>query len=208
MNGDDKETRERLLESARAEFSEKGYMKASLRKICAGAGVTTGALYFFFQDKEDLFRAIVGPPFLELKQLLYGHFALENQQDFATYLHSEGDHDEFSAALIGHLYAHRDEFLMLLTKAQGTRFENAADEMVEMIEKRYFNAAEKMKEAMPGKRVNGPMLHWLSYLLVDAFIQLLKQEDSAEKAIPVMNRFLDFLISGWLKLVLEDKMEN
>ncbi len=51
---DSKETKERLLESALAEFSEKGYMKASLRKICAGAGVTTGALYFFFNDKEDL----------------------------------------------------------------------------------------------------------------------------------------------------------
>ena len=46
--GDELETREKLLKSALAEFSEKGYMKASLRKICADAGVTTGALYFFF----------------------------------------------------------------------------------------------------------------------------------------------------------------
>ena len=40
--GDELETREKLLESAMAEFSENGYMKASLRKICADAGVTTG----------------------------------------------------------------------------------------------------------------------------------------------------------------------
>lgn len=39
--GDELETREKLLESAMAEFSENGYMKASLRKICADAGVTT-----------------------------------------------------------------------------------------------------------------------------------------------------------------------
>ena len=31
--GDELETREKLLESAMAEFSENGYMKASLRKI-------------------------------------------------------------------------------------------------------------------------------------------------------------------------------
>jgi len=37
---------------------EKGYMNASLRNICRNAGVTTGALYFFFEDKADLFRAI------------------------------------------------------------------------------------------------------------------------------------------------------
>ena len=48
--GDELETREKLLESAMTEFSENGYMKASLRKICADAGVTTGALYFFFKN--------------------------------------------------------------------------------------------------------------------------------------------------------------
>ena len=74
---DNKETKERLIESARAEFSEKGYTKASLRKICADAGVTTGALYFFFKDKEDLFAAIVEQPFEELKKILFGHFAEE-----------------------------------------------------------------------------------------------------------------------------------
>ena len=52
----DKATKERLLESARREFLEKGYMKASLRTICKNAGVTTGVLYFFFQDKADLYE--------------------------------------------------------------------------------------------------------------------------------------------------------
>ncbi|MBD5104903.1 MAG: TetR family transcriptional regulator [Ruminococcaceae bacterium] len=68
-----KETKERLIESALAEFSAKGYTKSSLRKICADAGVTTGALYFFFKDKEDLFAAIVEQPFNELKSLLLAH---------------------------------------------------------------------------------------------------------------------------------------
>ena len=56
---DEKATREKLMEYARQEFLEKGYMKASLRSICKKAGVTTGALYFFFQNKEDLLSAIV-----------------------------------------------------------------------------------------------------------------------------------------------------
>ena len=48
---ENKETRQHLLECAKREFLEKGYMKASLRNICKEAGVTTGALYFFFKDK-------------------------------------------------------------------------------------------------------------------------------------------------------------
>jgi len=43
---ENKETRQHLLECAKREFLEKGYMKASLRNICKAAGVTTGALYF------------------------------------------------------------------------------------------------------------------------------------------------------------------
>ena len=77
--GDELETREKLLESAMAEFSENGYMKASLRKICADAGVTTGALYFFFKNKNDLFKAIVDEPLKELCRLLTEHYMQEAQ---------------------------------------------------------------------------------------------------------------------------------
>ena len=77
--GGEKETRKRLIESAETEFFEKGYLKASLRRICASAGVTTGALYFFYKDKEDLFAAIVEPPLDELVKLMSVHFSAERE---------------------------------------------------------------------------------------------------------------------------------
>ena len=43
---ENKETRQHLLECAKREFLEKGYMKASLRNICKEAGVTTGRCIF------------------------------------------------------------------------------------------------------------------------------------------------------------------
>ena len=73
----EKETREMLLASAKQEFLEKGYQGASLRSICKNAGVTTGALYFFFQDKEDLFAAIVEPVLEKLKHMLQQHMRQE-----------------------------------------------------------------------------------------------------------------------------------
>ena len=62
-----------MLICARAEFLEKGYQKASLRSICKKAGVTTGALYFFFQDKEDLFAAIVQPTIERVREIATQH---------------------------------------------------------------------------------------------------------------------------------------
>ncbi|MBQ3889774.1 MAG: TetR/AcrR family transcriptional regulator, partial [Lachnospiraceae bacterium] len=80
---DEKQTRQKLIECAKKEFLEKGYTKASLRSICADAGVTTGALYFFFENKEDLFAAIVDPPLNGLKSILYKHFK-EDEAEIAT----------------------------------------------------------------------------------------------------------------------------
>lgn len=64
------DTRDRLLKAAKREFALRGYKGASLRQICASAGVTTGALYFFFKNKEDLFRTVVEPVMEPLVQML------------------------------------------------------------------------------------------------------------------------------------------
>ena len=55
------ETKEALLASATEEFYEYGYEKASLRHICSRAGVTTGAIYCFFDNKEDLLKNVMSP---------------------------------------------------------------------------------------------------------------------------------------------------
>lgn len=40
-------------------FAEKGFAGARLDEIAARAGVSKGALYLYFETKEDLFRAVV-----------------------------------------------------------------------------------------------------------------------------------------------------
>lgn len=53
------ETEKRLRESALSLFSEKGYDGASIREIIERAGVTRPVLYYYFVNKEDLFRRLV-----------------------------------------------------------------------------------------------------------------------------------------------------
>ena len=48
------DTLERILQAAMEEFSEKGFLGASLRQIVKRAGVTTGAFYGYFSSKETL----------------------------------------------------------------------------------------------------------------------------------------------------------
>ena len=51
--------RERILKAATALFSEKGYASSSVREIVELAGVTKPVLYYYFKNKEGLFRAIL-----------------------------------------------------------------------------------------------------------------------------------------------------
>jgi len=54
-----KATRGAIVVGAAAVFEEHGYGSASLTQVSEAAGVTKGALYFHFQSKEDLARAVI-----------------------------------------------------------------------------------------------------------------------------------------------------
>ena len=51
-------TRAKLLEAARALIREKGHEHATLENIAERAGMTTGAIYGNFKNREDLFIAL------------------------------------------------------------------------------------------------------------------------------------------------------
>ncbi len=57
------ETEARLVESALRCFSRKGFAGASIREIIEDAGVTRPVLYYYFKNKEDLFRHLVESEF-------------------------------------------------------------------------------------------------------------------------------------------------
>ena len=51
--------RARLLDAAAAEFAEHGYAGTSVQAIARRAGLTRGAIYWNFNDKQELFLALL-----------------------------------------------------------------------------------------------------------------------------------------------------
>ncbi len=192
--------RELLTEAAKKEFLEKGYNGASLRSICAKAGVTTGALYFFFENKEQLFSAIVDEPLAGLKKLVLEHFRQDSEymSGIASTAEIEQDHSSESDMFINHIYDHRDSFILLLNSSENTVYENCVDEFVEMLER----SIPEMMSGMKGYTDDKYMSHWMAHLTIDAFINVIKHIEDREEAKRRMRPILNYLVKGWVELVM------
>ena len=202
---ENKETRQHLLECAKKEFLEKGYMKASLRNICKEAGVTTGALYFFFKDKEALFGALVEEPLKKLYVAMEEHFVTEmrNEEQVAQ-LALEDDRDlEISRQIIRQMYANRDAFLLLLTKSQGSRFENCLDEVVDISEQQYRKLCDTVTCATKKPRIDAYMTHWMAHIMVDTFVHLFLHETEESVALKHVDALTMYLVRGWMGMMTE-----
>ncbi|SFL97643.1 TetR/AcrR family transcriptional regulator [Candidatus Frackibacter sp. WG13] len=61
--------KERLILDAAAEvFAEKGFFKATVSEIANEAGVAKGTIYFYFENKRDLFKSLIVSKFESLHQ--------------------------------------------------------------------------------------------------------------------------------------------
>jgi AcrR family transcriptional regulator len=55
----EEETRQRILKAARLVFVEKGFSKASIDDVVAACGMSVGAIYNYFPNKDELIRASI-----------------------------------------------------------------------------------------------------------------------------------------------------
>jgi AcrR family transcriptional regulator len=96
--------RQRVLDAAADEFVERGYPGASLQAIAKRAGLTRGAVYWNFENKQELFLTLldkrIDEPGRELMQL-----AETASADEATAALSDG---------LGRLISHQTALIMLL----------------------------------------------------------------------------------------------
>jgi len=54
-----KESKRKILHAATKVFSAYGYKGASMRKIAQAADISTGGLYLYFKNKEDLYTTLI-----------------------------------------------------------------------------------------------------------------------------------------------------
>jgi len=129
----------RLLESARLEFAEQGFLKADLKTICDNAGVTTGAVYKRYKGKDELFGAVVK----DTSDMLDGFINSRTDVEFKNLSDEEiratwRMNEEYTLEMFRMLWKIRDDFVLLLEKTAGSSYENYGHDFALRMTKAYM----------------------------------------------------------------------
>ena len=205
------ETRHTLLLCAIKDFKEIGYSKASLRSICKEAGVTTGALYFFFQDKDDLFCSLVSESLMRIMQLIKEHQQLEENEAREEILSRNHDMDSeriLVEVLVHEMYQNRDEMLLLVNGAQGSSLENAVDRIIDEMDAHNLHLAQATCQELGIPMLEESLVHWMSHNQIDMFLYMLKHIETEEQALAFGRQAMAYLVTGWFTLFGVDLTEK
>ena len=196
-------TMERIQKAALEEFSEKGFLGASLRQIVKNAGVTTGAFYGYFSSKEALFASLVEPH----AAALMGRF-MEAQTSFADLAEEEqpkhmgeasGDYVDW---MVDYICQHREPVKLLLCRAEGTPYEHFAHNMVEIEVEytlKYMEVLRRLGKDIPD--LSPSLCHIIASGMFNGLFEIVVHDMSREQARLYVAQFRAFYTAGWLKLM-------
>ena len=191
-----KQTEARLLKAAKQEFLQKGYARANLRAICSAAGVTTGAFYFSFASKEALLSAILDPLIAEYQRLTRA-LALREEEAPDTA-------DENEVAIIQFYAAHREEAIILLEKADGSRYANFRS----TLEAQMREAFRSYYARYLGKDPDPELIRILAAMRLQGYLEILKGDYSMETRMELAREIGIHADAGTRKLIEYLAAEN
>ena len=178
------ETLLRIKQAALDEFSDKGFLGASLRQIVKNAGVTTGAFYGYFSGKEALFASIVELPDKDQPP----HMGV-----------ASGDYIDW---MVYYICDHREPVKLLLCRAEGTSYEHFIHNMVEAEVEytlKYMDVLRRLGNDIP--ELNQSLCHIIASGMFNGLFEIVVHDMPREQAKRDVAQLRTFYTAGWLKLM-------
>ena len=189
------ETIEKLKNAGREEFLENGYQRASLRKICKDAGVTTGAFYFSFESKEALFKAILEPLVNQYEDMLGRLMRGE--------IENPGTGVDADKVMMQFLLAHREEAMIIMNGAAGSCYEDYHLRVEEFM--RHSFAAYYRSQL--GCEPDETLVRILAKMRLEGAIAILNEDVDVEKKMYLTEKIGIHATGGTEKLIESLKKE-
>lgn len=183
------ETIEKIKQAALEEFYTNGYAKASLRTICNRAGVTTGAMYFSFENKEALFQAILQPLVESYEKMLARCMQIELEDS------SEGA--DVDVLLMQFILKHRKQAIVIMEKAQGSCYEGFRDRIEQMMQQSFQTYYQSRLGAPPDMR----LIRILAKQRLDSCLEIVKEDYDMEYSLYLVKQVGIYAEGGTDRLI-------
>lgn len=200
---DTPDTLERIQQAALEEFSEKGFLAASLRQIVKNAGVTTGAFYGYFSSKEALFASIVEPHAKALmSKFMEAQLSFAELPDEEQPRHMGVEGGDYVLWMVDYVCDNKKPVQLLLCKAEGTSYENFLHSMIEVeVEStlKYMETLRRLGSDIP--QMSRSLCHIIVSGMIGGVVEVAVHDISREQAKRDMKQLRDFYTAGWMELV-------
>ena len=193
---------EKVKKAIKEEFLEKGYKDASIRSIGARAGMTSAGLYRHYADKEAMFNAMVEPLIESIKDWTEKHtsrkYSLIQDGVHGDELFGENFVDMVKEVIL----PRRDEFILLMLRSGGTKYEHFIHDYAEENQKEFLDAIRYLREnGYSAADIGEEELHMLLSAYLTACFEPIIHDYDDEKVIKYLDTVQKFFMPGWLKIM-------
>ena len=135
---DELNTRAKILRTAKQEFFINGFADTNVRAIAEKAGVTTGALYNLFDNKDGIFEALVSGVFDEFLAIVTHHdvFGAENFGMKTSDLSAIIELSQYRfLKMVDFFYDNWDAMKLIVCCSKGSSYEHIFDKAIDVTER-------------------------------------------------------------------------
>lgn len=194
-------THKKILDNGKTNFLNDGYERANLRKICKDAGVTTGAFYRHFEDKEDLFVSLVEHLANEILEF-YSKFETESFQSLKRNELKDLANINVNGSIETALYmsGKKELFELLMYHAYGTKYANFVDKLIDLEDENQ----KKIFKIVTGKKqmteIPETTIHLLDHAYINALCEIIIHSKTESEVKMNSKIVAEFFNNGWEKL--------
>ena len=135
---DELNTRAKILRAAKQEFFTNGFADTNVRTIAEKAGVTTGALYNLFDNKDGIFEALVSGVFDEFLNIIMNHDVV-GAENFDMKMSGLPAITEVSQhrflKMVDFFYDNWDAMKLIVCCSKGSSYERIFDKAIDVVDR-------------------------------------------------------------------------
>lgn len=185
---------EKITKAAMEEFRENDFLKASLNKIAEKAGLTTGAVYTRYKNKDELFCSLVYPLLEEMQRrfspLEKAYNDVRNSEDIGDILKVIRIERQIYVDI---LFTHYDECILLFCRSGGSSVEAQLNEWTKH---KAVSTAEFIRQRAK-KEIDTDLIELIMNEQFLFYRQVLQKGFDKEKTVRLMDSIEEFHESGW-----------